>query len=76
MMNQSERRIYLIQELLKENAQYRGMEIPTNTEEQRLLLRGLMNIRMPHPVRKEVLEVRMHIYRKKRSGKALWSQTI
>ena len=57
MMNQSERRIYLIQELLKENAQYRGMEIPTNTEEQRLLLRGLMNIRMPHPVRKEVLEV-------------------
>lgn len=57
MMNQSERRIYLIQELLKENAQYRGMEIPTNTEEQWLLLRGLMNIRMPHPVRKEVLEV-------------------
>ena len=57
MMNQSERRIYLIQELLKENAQYRGMEIPTNAEEQRLLLRGLMNIRMPHPVRKEVLEV-------------------
>ena len=33
------------------------MEIPTNTEEQQLLLRGLMNIRMPHPVRKEVLEV-------------------
>lgn len=56
-MNQSERRIYLIQELLKENEQYRSMEIPTNTEEQRLLLRGLMNIRMPHPVKKEVLEV-------------------
>ena len=56
-MNQSERRIYLIQELLKENEQYRGMEIPTNTEEQRMLLRGLMNIRMPQPVRKEVLEV-------------------
>lgn len=56
-MNQSERRIYLIQELLKENKQYHGMEIPTNTEEQRMLLRGLMNIRMPHPVKKEVLEV-------------------
>ena len=56
-MNQSERRICLIQELLKENEQYRSMEIPTNTEEQRLLLRGLMNIRMPHPVKKEVLEV-------------------
>lgn len=56
-MNQAERRIYLIQELLKENAQYRDMEIPTDSEEQRLLLRGLMNIRMPHPVKKEVLEV-------------------
>lgn len=56
-MNQSKRRIYLIQELLKENTQYRGMEIPTNTEEQRMLLRGLMNIRMPYPIRKEVLKV-------------------
>ena len=53
-MNQSERRMYLIQELLKENAQYRDMEIPTNTGEQRMLLRGLMNIRMPHPVKKEI----------------------
>lgn len=56
-MNQSERRIYLIQELLKENKQYCDMEIPTNTEEQRMLLRGLMNIRMPHPIKKEVLEI-------------------
>lgn len=56
-MNQAERRIYLIQELLKENAQYRNMDIPTDSEEQRLLLRGLMNIRMPHSVKKEVLEV-------------------
>lgn len=56
-MNQAERRIYLIQELLKENTQYRNMEIPTDSEEQRLLLRGLMNIRMPHSVKKEILEV-------------------
>ena len=56
-MNQSERRMYLIQELLKENAQYHDMEIPTNTGDQRMLLRGLMNIRMPHPVKKEILEV-------------------
>ena len=56
-MNQSERRMYLIQELLKENVQYHDMEIPTNTGDQRMLLRGLMNIRMPHPVKKEILEV-------------------
>lgn len=56
-MNQAERRIYLIQELLKENVRYRDMEIPKDTEEQKILLRGLMNIRMPHPVRKEILEI-------------------
>lgn len=69
-MNQSERRIYLIQELLKENTQYQGMEIPTNTEEQRMLLRGLMNIRMPHPVRKEILEAQDEYLQeeKKRKG--------
>jgi O-acetyl-ADP-ribose deacetylase (regulator of RNase III) len=45
-MNQSERRRYLIQELLDENPRYRGMEIPQTPEEQKQLLRGLMNIRM------------------------------
>lgn len=56
-MNQAERRLYLIQKLLKENTQYRDIEIPTNAEEQKMLLRGLMNVRMPHSVKKEILEV-------------------
>lgn len=56
-MNQAERRLYLIRELLKENTQYRDIEIPTNAEEQKMLLRGLMNVRMPHSVKKEILEV-------------------
>lgn len=46
-MNQQERRIYLIQELLKENKAYREMKIPETSGEQKQLLRGLMNIRMP-----------------------------
>jgi O-acetyl-ADP-ribose deacetylase (regulator of RNase III) len=45
-MNQSERRKYLIQELLDENKQYRGAAMPQSTEEQKQLLRGLMNVRM------------------------------
>lgn len=49
-MNQSERRRYLIDELLKENPQYQGMEIPTNREEQKQLLRSLMNIRFASPI--------------------------
>ena len=46
-MNQSEKRIYLIQELLKERDEYSRITIPKKTEEQKLLLRGLMNIRPP-----------------------------
>jgi O-acetyl-ADP-ribose deacetylase (regulator of RNase III) len=56
-MNQKERRIYLIQELLKENRRYQGMAIPQNTMEQKQLLRGLMNIRMPGKISDEFLKI-------------------
>ena len=46
-MNQSEKRIYLIQELLKESDEYNRITIPQKIEDQKLLLRGLMNIRPP-----------------------------
>ena len=46
-MNQSEKRLFLIQSLLKENQEYRDMNIPAEPERQRQLLRGLMNIRAP-----------------------------
>ncbi len=56
-MNQSERRVFLIQELLKENPEYAKMQIPKKSEEQKHLLRGLMNIRPPRRVSDEFLEV-------------------
>lgn len=46
-MNQSEKRLFLIQSLLKERPEYRDMNIPSEPERQRQLLRGLMNIRAP-----------------------------
>ena len=49
-MNQSERRLFLIQSLLKENPEYRGMRIPADTDSQRQLLRGLLNIREPRRI--------------------------
>lgn len=49
-MNQTERRRFLIQSLLQENVEYRGLNIPTNAEEQRQLLRGLMNLRAPQQI--------------------------
>ena len=46
-MNQSERRLFLIQSLLKERPEYRELGVPADVEGQRRLLRGLMNLRAP-----------------------------
>lgn len=48
-MTQDERRIYLIQELLKEQPQYADIKIPEDEQEQKNMLRSLFNIRMPRP---------------------------
>lgn len=56
-MTQKERRIYLIRELLKEQPRYRDIEIPKNEQEQKRLLRSLLNVRMPQAVSSEFLEV-------------------
>ena len=44
-MTQAQRRLFLIQSLLKEKTEYRDLSIPAEPESQRQLLRGLMNIR-------------------------------
>ena len=46
-MNQNDRRRYLIKGLLKERPEYENMQIPSDAGEQKMLLRSLMNIRMP-----------------------------
>ncbi len=56
-MTHSEKRQYLIKELLSELPQYRDIDIPDNAEEQKRLLRSLMNIRSPRPIGKEFLKV-------------------
>lgn len=56
-MKQKERRIYLIKELLIERPEYAGMEIPSDEQGQKNLLRSLFNIRMPRAVSKDFLNV-------------------
>lgn len=56
-MNQSERRMYLIRKLLSERPKYANMQIPANVQEQKKLLRSLLNIRMPEPVSEEFLKI-------------------
>ena len=56
-MTQTERRLYLISELLKEQSGYAGLEIPEDEDGQKRLLRSLFNIRMPRPAGQEFLAV-------------------
>ena len=56
-MTHEEQRRYLIRELLGENAQYQNIVIPENTQEQKNLLRALMNVRPPTPLKEEFLPV-------------------
>lgn len=46
-MTQAQRRLLLIQSLLKEKPAYRDLGIPAEPESQRQLLRGLLNLRVP-----------------------------
>ncbi len=55
-MNQGEKRLFLIQSLLKEKTEYRDIAIPADTNSQRQLLRGLMNIRAPQSVGADFLQ--------------------
>lgn len=56
-MNQEERRVYLIQYLLNEDSQYEDISIPHNAFDQKKLLRALMNVRIPKPIKNKFLTV-------------------
>lgn len=56
-MTQKEKRIYLIEELLKEQATKTDIKIPENEQEQKNLLRSLFNIRAPKNIGTSFLAV-------------------
>lgn len=70
-MNQTERRKFLIRELLQETAQRREREIPAGEEEQKRLLRGLMNVRLPGKISREFLEVQDAYLRAETAAKGI-----
>ena len=55
-MTQEERRVALIQFLLDER-QEKNISLPSSEAEQKRLLRGLMNVRSPHPIGQEFLQL-------------------
>ena len=56
-MKQSEKREYLIKELLREKLDYQGMKVTKNVEEQKILLRSLMNVRMAAPLSEDFIVI-------------------
>lgn len=70
-MTQTERRLFLIKELLHEQPGYQDMDIPVHAQEQKNLLRSLFNIRMPQPVSEEFLNVQDAYLRTETAEKGL-----
>ena len=56
-MTQNERRVFLIDYLLKENLGYRTARIPDDEREQKVLLRSLMNVRPPQDTSEGFLRI-------------------
>ena len=56
-MNQEEKRLYLIKYLLSENNKYSDVDIPSNEDEQKRLLRSLFNVRLPAKIDEEFLKI-------------------
>ena len=56
-MKQTEKQVFLIKRLLAENSRYCGIAIPADDDEQKRLLRSLMNVRQAAPVPEDVLRV-------------------
>lgn len=56
-MTHEEQRRYLIQSLLAESPQYKNMVCPSELQEQKNLLRALMNVRPPKPISESFLKM-------------------
>lgn len=56
-MNQQQRRNYMIKYLLNEQAAYKAITVPNDSEGQKQLLRGLMNVRSPRTISDDFLKV-------------------
>lgn len=56
-MTQEQRRVWLLEYLLKESREYGDWAVPADEEGQRRLLRSLFNVRPPEPVTEEFLRV-------------------
>lgn len=70
-MNQNERRQFLIRELIEESDEYKNMQIPSGSVEQKQLLRGIMNIRRPKKITPAFLAVQDEYLQKENTDRGI-----
>ena len=70
-MTHEEKRIYLINSLLTEQPRYRNIEIPADVQEQKDLLRSLMNVRLPAPVSDEYVRIESEYLKEETAAKGV-----
>lgn len=70
-MDQKQRREYLINELIKENPEYRDMEISNDVDYQKRLLRSLMNVRKAGPISEEFERIQAEYLLKENSDRGI-----
>lgn len=70
-MTQLERRNYLIDQLKNEDVRYKNIDIPSDEDSQRALLRGLMNVRMPKAIDDDFLQIQDEYLAKRKSEKGI-----
>ena len=70
-MTQADCRRFLIEALLAEDEQLQEISIPAQSDEQRRLLRALMNVRPPAPIADDVLQVQDEYLRRELAAKGI-----
>ena len=70
-MTQTDRRIYLIRQLISEKPEYASVAVPDGEAEQKTLLRGLMNLRPPRPISEDFLAVQDEYLREETARKGV-----
>ena len=70
-MTHEEKRIYLIKTLLAEQPRYGNIEIPTDGQGQKDLLRSLMNVRSPAPLSDEYVQIESDYLKEETTAKGI-----
>ena len=56
-MEHKEQRRWMIEQLLSEDSRYKDYSVPEDEQEQKNMLRSLMNVRMPKPISDEFMKI-------------------